>query len=62
MTDHALLSDQLEGIDEFVNDLAIVPLPGVGHFAPWEAPVPVTEAIRSWLSADLVTTCSHATE
>ena len=34
----ALLPLQLDGLDELVDDLAIVRLPDAGHFAPWEAP------------------------
>ena len=37
MEDKALLPLQLEGLDKLVDDLTIVRLPDVGHFAPWEA-------------------------
>jgi pimeloyl-ACP methyl ester carboxylesterase len=36
MKDSALLPLQLDGLDDLVDDLRIVRLPRVGHFAPWE--------------------------
>ena len=50
MKDTALLSIQLEGLDELVEDLRIVRLPEAGHFAPWEAPDEVAEALRDFLA------------
>jgi pimeloyl-ACP methyl ester carboxylesterase len=47
--DKALLPSQLEGLEPLVPDLTIDRLEGVGHFAPWEAPDKVTEAMRTWL-------------
>src|SRR5689334_9019234 len=38
MKDVALLPLQLDGLDQLVEDLTIVRLPGAGHFVPWEAP------------------------
>ena len=38
LEDKALLPVQLEGIGEVGDDVEVFPLPGVGHFAPWEAP------------------------
>ena len=49
LEDKALLPVQLEGIGDVGDDVEIVPLPGVGHFAPWEAPEQVAEALRSFL-------------
>ena len=51
MRDKALLPIQLEGLDKLVDDLTIVRLPDVGHFAPWEAGAQVTEALRPFLAA-----------
>ena len=51
MRDKALLPVQLEGLDELVEDLAIVRLPGAGHFVPWEAPDDVAEALAPFLAA-----------
>ena len=51
MDDSALLPLQLDGLDAFVDDLTIVKLPGVGHFAPWLAPGPVAEALGAFLLA-----------
>ena len=51
MDDTALLPLQLDGLAAFVDDLTIVQLPGVGHFAPWLAPGPVAEALGAFLSA-----------
>jgi hypothetical protein len=45
MEDKALLPIQLEGIGEVGDDVEVFPLPGVGHFAPWEAPEKVAEAL-----------------
>ena len=50
MNDAALLPIQLEGLEELVDDLHIVRLPGVGHFAPWEAPDEVASALRDFLA------------
>ena len=50
MRDKALLPVQLEGIDRLVDDLAIVRLPDAGHFAPWEAPEPVAQALEAFLA------------
>jgi pimeloyl-ACP methyl ester carboxylesterase len=52
MRDSALLPVQLEGLERLVADLRIVRLPQAGHFAPWEAPDPVAEALRPFLAAD----------
>ena len=51
MGDTALLPIQLEGLDRLVDDLTIVRLPGVRHFAPWEAPDEVAAALRPFLAA-----------
>ena len=50
MKDTALRPIQLEGLDELVEDLRIVRLPEAGHFAPWEAPDEVAEALRDFLA------------
>jgi pimeloyl-ACP methyl ester carboxylesterase len=50
MRDAALLPVQLEGLDELVEDLAIVRLPNAGHFAPWEAPAEVAAALAPFLA------------
>ena len=52
MRDPALLPIQLDGIDELVDDLRIVRLPDAGHFAPWEAPDPVAEALAPFLAGE----------
>ena len=52
LADSALLPVQLEGLEELVDDLSIVRLPGVRHFAPWEAPDAVVAALRPFLAAD----------
>lgn len=49
MRDKALLPVQLEGLDELVEDLRIVRLPDAGHFAPWEAPDVVADAVSTFL-------------
>jgi pimeloyl-ACP methyl ester carboxylesterase len=51
LEDKALLPIQLEGIGEVGDDVEVFPLPGVGHFAPWEAPGKVAEALKPFLLA-----------
>ena len=51
MQDKALLPVQLNGLDALVEDLTVVRLPDVGHFAPWEAPVEVAAALEPFLAA-----------
>jgi pimeloyl-ACP methyl ester carboxylesterase len=50
MQDKALLPLQLEGLDELVDDLSIVRLPDVGHFAPWEAGDQIASALETFLA------------
>ena len=50
MKDKALLPIQLDGLDRLVDDLTIVRLPDAGHFAPWEAPFAVGDALRDFLA------------
>ncbi len=52
MKDAALLPIQLDGLDELVEELRIVRLPGAGHFAPWEAPDEVAAALEPFLAED----------
>ncbi len=49
LDDAALLPVQLEGIGEVGDDVTVFPLPGVGHFAPWQAPAKVATALRPFL-------------
>ena len=51
LADKALLPVQLEGIGEVGDDVEVVPLAGVGHFAPWEAPRAVADALAPFLDA-----------
>lgn len=51
LDDKALLPLQLEGIGEVGDDVEIVPLAGVGHFAPWQAPDRVAGALAPFLSS-----------
>ncbi|MEO7365501.1 MAG: alpha/beta fold hydrolase [Sphingomicrobium sp.] len=50
MRDPALLPLQLDGLDRLVDDLTIVRLPESGHFAPWETPQAVAEALAPFLA------------
>ena len=50
MRDKALLPVQLDGLEELVEDLRIVRLPGAGHFAPWEAGDKVAGALEPFLA------------
>jgi len=52
LDDKALLPIQLEGIGEIGDDVEVFPLKGVGHFAPWEAPRQVAEALLPFLARD----------
>lgn len=49
MEDKALLPCMLDGLDALIDDLTIVRIEGAGHFVPWEAPDPVTNAMMDWL-------------
>lgn len=51
MNDTALLPIQLDGLDRLVDDLTVVRLPGVSHFAPWEAGEQVAAALRDFLGS-----------
>jgi pimeloyl-ACP methyl ester carboxylesterase len=50
MRDKALLPLQLDGLDDLVDDLTIVRLSEVGHFAPWEAGDQVAAALQPFLA------------
>ena len=52
LEDKALLPVQLEGIGEVAEDVEVFPLKGVGHFAPWQAPERVAEALGPFLALD----------
>ncbi len=51
LDDAALLPVQLENIGEVADDVEVVPLTGVGHFAPWQAPQAVADALAPFLGA-----------
>jgi pimeloyl-ACP methyl ester carboxylesterase len=51
LEDKALLPIQLEAIGEVGDDVEVFPLKCVGHFAPWEAPDQVAEALAPFLAA-----------
>lgn len=53
MKDRALLPMQLDGLDELVEELAVVRLPEAGHFAPWEAPEAVASALEPFLAGQV---------
>jgi len=52
LEDKALLPIQLEGIGEVGDDVDVSPLPGVGHFSPWEASEQVAAALKPFLLTD----------
>jgi pimeloyl-ACP methyl ester carboxylesterase len=52
MDDRALLPMQLEGLDRLIDQVEIVRLPGVGHFAPWQAPAQVAQALAPFLAGE----------
>ena len=47
--DRALPPENLEGMDELIEDLALVEVPDCGHFVPWEAPEKVNAALDDFL-------------
>ena len=52
LEDKALLPIQLEGIGEIGDDVEVFPLKAVGHFAPWQAPEQVAEALGPFLAGN----------
>ena len=56
MEDKALLPIQLEGLDALIEDVTIVRLPEVGHFAPWEAGDAVAQALEPFLAGKAAAT------
>jgi pimeloyl-ACP methyl ester carboxylesterase len=60
MADSALLPIQLEGLDDVIDDVAVVRLPGVSHFAPWEAPDEVAAALAPFLAGEAAATAPAA--
>lgn len=56
MEDKALLPIQLEGLDALIDDVTIVRLPEVGHFAPWEAGGAVAQALEPFLAGKAAAT------
>ncbi len=50
LEDKALLPIQLEGIGEIGDEVEVFPLKGIGHFAPWEAPDQVADALGPFLA------------
>jgi pimeloyl-ACP methyl ester carboxylesterase len=50
MDDLALPPENLEGLDEIIDNLTLVEVPGSGHFVPWEAPEKVNAAIEDFLA------------
>ena len=52
MLDKALLPLQLDGLEALVDNLTIVRLPDVGHFAPWEAGDAVAEPLADFLGGE----------
>ena len=49
MDDLALPAANIEGLEEFVDDLTIAKVHGCGHFVPWEAPDKVNSAMERFL-------------
>ena len=58
MLDSALLPVQLDGLEALVENLQIVRIPNAGHFAPWEAPDEVADALAPFLAAKRVATAA----
>ncbi|MEY4671818.1 MAG: hypothetical protein RLZZ415_1697, partial [Pseudomonadota bacterium] len=45
----ALPAANLDGLDEVIEDLTLVQVPGCGHFVQWEAPDEVNAALAAFL-------------
>ena len=56
MKDAALLPLQLDGLEELVDNLAVVRLSDAGHFAPWEAGDQVARALQHFLTRQAAAT------
>ncbi|MEA3264407.1 MAG: alpha/beta hydrolase [Pseudomonadota bacterium] len=50
MDDIALPAANLDGLDEVIEDLTLVQVPGCGHFVQWEAPDEVNAALDGFLA------------
>ncbi len=50
MDDFALPAVNLDGLDDLIDDLTIVQVPGSGHFVQWEAPAAVNAALDAFLT------------
>ncbi len=50
LDDKALLPIQFDDVGEVGDNVEVVPLPGVGHFAPWQAPDQVAAALTPFLA------------
>ncbi len=50
LDDHALSPGNIEGLDEFVEDLTLVTIPDCGHFLTWQAPDRVNAAMEGFLA------------
>ena len=50
MDDIALPPANLDGMDELIEDLTVVKVPGSGHFVQWEAPDQVNAAMEAFLA------------
>lgn len=58
LRDAALLPVQLDGLEKIVDELQIVRIPDAGHFAPWEAPAEVADALAPFLAAERMATAA----
>ena len=50
MDDFALPPANLDGMDDLIDDLTIVQVPGTGHFVQWEAPAAFNAALDAFLT------------
>jgi len=50
MEDAALPAGNVDGLDELVEDLTLLEVPGSGHFVQWEKPAEVNAAMEAFLS------------
>ena len=49
LQDHALVRQNLDGLNDFVSDLTVVKIADAGHFVHEDKPEQVTREMLSWL-------------
>ncbi|MEP3759389.1 MAG: alpha/beta hydrolase [Marinomonas sp.] len=55
MDDLALPPENLDGMEDMIEELTLVKIPGAAHFIPWEAPKAVTSVMDDFVNSTLQT-------